>query len=69
MKLKSRHLLMILLIASMIVMQSPALDTVRASKGIEILDYYWGRAGEEWAVIPGDDNAKLTLIVKKDRKS
>ncbi|MEM2068677.1 MAG: COG1361 S-layer family protein [Nitrososphaerota archaeon] len=66
MKLKSRHLLMILLIASMIVMQSPALDTVRASKGIEILDYYWGRAGEEWAVIPGDDNAKLTLIIKNN---
>lgn len=32
--------------------------------GIEILDYYWGQAGEEWAAIPGDRNVKLTMVIQ-----
>lgn len=66
MKMKNKSFLMVLLIISITVMQVTVFDTVKASKGIEVLEYYWGKAGEEWAVMPGDNGAKLTLVIKND---
>ena len=66
MEMKYQSILMIIILASISILQPIAFNTVNASKGIEILDYYWGRVGEEWAVMPGDRNAKLTIVIQNN---
>jgi len=66
MEMKYQSILMIIILASISILQTVAFNTVNASKGIEVLDYYWGRVGEEWAVMPGDRNAKLTVVIQNN---
>lgn len=61
----SSSTLLLTLVFSAILAPAILLDTISADgSGIEVLDYYWGRAGEEWAVVPGDRNAKLTVVIQ-----
>ena len=66
MKRKYQSILMIITLASISILQTITFNTVNASNSIEILDYYWGRAGEELAVMPGDRNAKLTIVIQNN---
>ena len=66
MKMNNQSIFIIILIVIMSILQAISFETVNASRSIEILDYYWGKAGEEYAVIPGDKNVKLTLVIQNN---
>jgi len=62
---ENSSILLLILMLSVILTPAILVNIVRADgSGIEVLDYYWGRAGEEWAVMPGDKDAKLTVVIQ-----
>ncbi|MEM4467386.1 MAG: hypothetical protein QW655_04305 [Nitrososphaerota archaeon] len=59
---RTLYMIALILVASLLL--PTYITTIHADgSGIEILDYYWGRLGERWAVVPGDIDAKLTLVI------
>ncbi|MEN2975502.1 MAG: hypothetical protein ABDH32_08040, partial [Candidatus Caldarchaeales archaeon] len=55
----------LILLTSIIYFSINLVSSVNAdASGIEVLEYYWGQDGEEWAAMPGDRNVKLTLTIQ-----
>lgn len=62
---KNTILIISMLFISLFYPLANLLTSVNADQNsIEILDYYWGYGGEEWAAMPGDKDVKLTLIIQ-----